>query len=181
MNWLSRMVFAHDGLQVRAHPSLEGAQMTSRRPRVSRKPKARSPRRESISRAGLVQSWDASVFVRAESEHGVRERKSMIVLDLHGELQEPVKTVKPFKLTVFAEAEPAPGAGDIPSVGSIISMRGEMDAVVQLAPVEFQLLMAMATSGRLRSVHLSFQEPRYGSALIASFSFSSRDPDGDDV
>jgi hypothetical protein len=62
-----------------------------------------------------------------------RERKPMLVLELRGELSGPVKKVSSFKLTVFAEAEPAVGAAEIPSVGSIISMRGSLDAVVQLA------------------------------------------------
>lgn len=146
-------------------------------PKASRNPKARSKRRELMLRSGLVHGWDASVFVLAESRHGVRERKPMLVLEVRGEFPEPVKKLSSFKLTVFAEAEPAVGAAEIPSVGSIIAMRGSIDAVVQLADREFQLVMAMATAGRLRSVDLSFQEPRYGSALIASCSFSSRDPD----
>lgn len=151
--------------------------MSSPRPNSSRKPKSRSKRRELMSRTGVVHGWDASVFVRAESQHGVRERKPMLVLELRGELSEPVKKVTSFKLTVFAEAEPAVGAAEIPSVGSVLSMRGSLDAVVQLADREFQLAMAMATAGRLASVHLHFQEPRYGSALIASCSFDTQTPD----
>ena len=151
--------------------------MASPKPNSDRRPKPRSKRRELMSRAGQVHGWDASVFVRAESQHGARERKPMLVLELRGELSGPVKKVSSFKLTVFAEAEPAVGAAEIPSVGSIISMRGSLDAVVQLADREFQLVVAMATAGRLASVHLSFQEPRYGSALIASCSFDTRKPD----
>lgn len=151
------------------------------RPKANQKPKARSKRRDLISRSGLVHSWDTSVYVRAESKHGVRERTHMLVLELRGELPDPVKKVSSFKLTVFAEAESAVGAAEIPSVGSIIAMRGTMDAVVKLADREFQLVAVMAAAGRLRSVHLSFQEPKYGSALITSCSFSSQDSDEDEA
>jgi hypothetical protein len=82
------------------------AATTSPRTVRVRKPKARSTRRALVLRNGLVQGWDASVFVSAETEHGSRERKPMLVLTLQGELDEPVKKVSPFKLTVFAEAEP---------------------------------------------------------------------------
>ena len=151
--------------------------MASPRPNSSRKPKARSKRRELMSRTGVVHGWDASVFVRAESQHGARERKPMLVMELRGELSEPVKKVSSFMLTVFAEAEPAVGAAEIPSVGSIISMRGSLDAVVQLADREFQIAVAIAAAGRLASGHLCFQEPRYGSALIVSCSFDTRESD----
>jgi hypothetical protein len=72
-------------------------------------------RRELMSRTGVVHGWDASVLVRAENQHGARERKPMLVLELRGELSEPVKKVSSFRLTVFAEAEPAVGAAEIPS------------------------------------------------------------------
>lgn len=155
----------------------KGGEMASPRPNNSRKPTARSKRRELMSRAGVVHGWDASVFVRAESQHGAPERKPMLVLELRGELSEPVKKVGSFKVRVFAEAQPAVGASEIPSVGSVLSMEGSLDAVVQLADREFQLVAAMATAGRLTLVHLCFQEPRYGSALIASCSFDTREPD----
>lgn len=151
--------------------------MSSPRPSSSRRPRGQIKRRELMSRTGVVHGWDASVFVLLESRHGARERKPMLVLELRGELSEPVKKVGSFKLTVFAEAEPAVGAAEIPSVGSVLSMRGSLDAVVQLADREFQLVVAMATAGRLMSVHLCFQEPRYGSALVASCSFDTRKPD----
>lgn len=129
-------------------------------------------------RTGLVRAWDASVFVHAEARHGVRERKPMLCLEIRGDLSQPVKKISSFRLTAFAQAEPAVGAAEIPSVGSIISMRGSLDAVVELADREFQLLTGIAAAGRLTTVDLSFQEPRYGTGLIASFSFSTREPDG---
>lgn len=56
-------------------------------------------------------------------------------------------------------------------------MKGSLDAVVELADREFQLLCGIATAGRLTAVDLCFQEPRYGTALVASCSFSTREPE----
>jgi hypothetical protein len=148
--------------------------MTSGRPKPRQKPEARSRRRELIARYGRVKDWDISLYVHGESRHGMRERTSMQVLEVRGDLDEAVKKVQSFRLTVFAKNEPEVGTAEIPSVGSVISMRQELGAAIELAAAEFQLAVAMAAAGRLRSVHLCFQEPRYGSALIASCSFSSR-------
>ena len=130
--------------------------MSSPRLNSGRKPKVRSKRRQLMSRTGLVHGWDASVSISAESQHGARERKTMLLLELRGVLSEPVKKVSSFTVTVFAEAEPAVGAAEIPSVGSVLSMRGSLDAVVQLADREFQFVVAMVTTGRLASVHFCF-------------------------
>jgi hypothetical protein len=142
-----------------------------------RKAKVRAKQRALISRSGLIREWNASIFVIADTRHGIRERKSMRSLEFFGALTEPVKAVSEFKLHVFAETEPVVGAAQIPSVGSVISMRQTFDAVVPLAEGEFQLLATMAAAGKVASVHMRFQEPKYGSALIASCSFSSQPPD----
>lgn len=146
-------------------------------PRATRKPKARAKPRELLSRSGLIREWNASVFVIADFHHGSRERKSTLCMEFRGALTKPVKSVSEFMLTVFAETEPTVGKAEIPSVGSIISMTQTLDAVVPLAQGEFQLLSTMAGAGKATSVHISFQEPRYGSALIASCTFSSQPPD----
>jgi hypothetical protein len=92
-------------------------------------------------------------------------------------IPEPIKGVSEFLLTAFADAGPAVGKTGISSVGSIISIRKCVDAVIQLSEVEFQLLSSMAAAGKATSVYVCFQEPRYGSALIKSCSVSSRSPE----
>jgi len=151
--------------------------MPVKAPRATRGPKARTKLRELVSRSGLIREWNASVFVIADVHHGSRERKSTLCMEFRGALTKPVKSVSEFMLIVFAETEPTVGKADIPSVGSIISIRQTLDAVVPLAKGEFQLLATMAAAGKATSVHMSFQEPKYGSALIASCTFSSQLPD----
>jgi len=63
-----------------------------------------------------------------------------------------VRDVVAFELTVFPEREPAAGAADIASVGSILTTKPVINAVVSLSEREFQLVVAMATTGRLASV-----------------------------
>jgi hypothetical protein len=81
----------------------------------------------------LVNGWECSVFVHAEVKHGAAERASMRVREVRGYLDAPVKTVRAFKLTVFPESEPTVGAAEIPSVGSVVSMRECLNAVVILS------------------------------------------------
>ena len=151
---------------------MERTQSTQRAVRHKKRKK-----RDILSRFGTVTSWDLSVFVYSEKRSATAERQALISLVLKGTLVEPVRNTTAFGLTVFPCADPELGNAEIPSVGSIIAMKPVLNAVVQLAYEEFQVVMALATAGRLVSVRLSFQEPRYGSALIASCSFSSQPPE----
>jgi hypothetical protein len=151
--------------------------MPTAAPPASRKPKTRAKQRETVSQWGLIREWEASIFVLAEARHGVRKRESMRCFRFLGNLTKPIKGISEFLLTVFAEADPSIGRAEIPSIGSIISMKQCLDAVVTLSDAEFQLLASMATAGKAASVHMSFQEPRYGSALIVSCTISTQLPD----
>lgn len=151
--------------------------MSTEAHRATRKPKTRAKPRGVVSRWVLIREWEASIFVLAEARHGVRKRESMWCLRFLGNLTKPVKGISEFRLTVFAEADLPIGKAEVPSIGSIISMKQTLDAVVPLSHAEFQLLASMATAGKVASVHMSFQEPRYGSALIASCTISTQPPD----
>lgn len=134
-------------------------------------------KREFALHYGTVSSWDASLFVLAEKRGGQTTRQTLLSLELKGELSAPVKNITGFQLTVFPDKTSSLGNAETPSVGSIIATKPLINAVVSLSEQEFQVLLALASSGRLACVHLSFQDPRYGSASIASCSFSSRPPE----
>lgn len=72
--------------------------------------------------------------------------------------------------------EPKAGRAEIPNAGAVLAVRPRLVAVVSLAPDAFGLLASMMLLRRLASSQLSFQEPRYGKALVASFSFSTQSP-----
>jgi hypothetical protein len=133
--------------------------------------------RELIARSGTVTGWEAGLYLHADGRREGRERKAMLALDVYGNLQEPVRNVSAFKITLFSEPDPTPGKAEIPSVGSIIAVKPTLDLVVTLADRELSLLTAMAAAGRLKHVDMCFQEPKYGTALVASCSFHTKVPD----
>lgn len=137
----------------------------------------KAKKRDITSRYGTVTSWDTSVFIYVDKRGGQTERRTLISLGLKGDLLKPVRNITGFELNAFPDKEPKLGNAEIPSVGSIIATRPLVSAVVNLSEQEFQVVLALATSGQLASVRLSFQEPRYGSALIVSCSFSSQPPE----
>lgn len=98
-------------------------------------------------------------------------------LKVYGTLTEPVNAVTDFDFQLTGSASPQVGRSEIPSVGAIIGMRQALQAGIELPIEQFNALVAMACAGRLKSCHLSFQTPRYGSALISSISFSTALPE----
>ncbi|WP_129449270.1 hypothetical protein [Methylibium sp. Pch-M] len=140
--------------------------------------RARKPsKRAMVSRAGSVTNWGGYVFVYGDRRNNQSVRQSLLSLDIRGEFTSPVRGVSAFALRVTPESEPGLGNVEIPCVGVWIAAKPEFDGGVHLSDREFDLLLAMATAGKLLSVYLHFQEPHYGKALIASVSFSSDPPD----
>jgi hypothetical protein len=105
-----------------------------------------------------------------------RSRESSRYVILEGEFLEPLSGATKFLLQLSPQLEPSLGGGDIPSVGSVIQVKTQVQAVVTLTPDEFHYVFLLASSGKLLSVYMAVQEPYYGRALIASMSFSSRPP-----
>lgn len=137
----------------------------------------RLPKRAMVSRAGSVTDWGGYVFVYGDRRNGESVRQSLLSLDIRGQFTSPVRGVSAFALRVTPESEPGLGNAEIPCVGVWTAAKPAFDGGVYLSDREFGLLLAMATAGKLLSVHLNFQEPHYGKALIASVSFSSDPPD----
>jgi hypothetical protein len=145
---------------------------------TARKRKA-PPQRPALSRYGLVAGWDMSFFLRALGGKAVEGRAldGTTYLKVYGTLTEAVNAVSDFDFQLTGSASPQIGRSEIPSVGAIIGMRQAMQAGVELPLDQFNAVVAMACAGRLKSCHLSFQTPRYGSALISSISFSTSSPE----
>jgi hypothetical protein len=116
---------------------------------------------------------------RAEGTRHSRTRDSSQYLIIEGDFTEPLNGVTKFLLQVHATATPDLGARDMPCVGAVIQVKPQIQAAGTLTTEEFQSLFMLAGSGKLRSFAMNFQEPRYGRGLIASMSFSSRDPSAD--
>jgi hypothetical protein len=134
---------------------------------------------ELLSREAVVLDWTLDVYARAEGTKHSRSRESSRYLIIEGELTEPLNGVTKFLLQVDAAATPDLGARDMPCVGSVIQVKPKIQAAGTLTPEEFQSLLMLAGSGKLRSSTMVFQKPHYGHALIASMSFSSRPPESE--
>lgn len=128
--------------------------------------------REIISREGSVTGWRASVH--AMNLHTANfERREAAVLDVYGTFDEPVKGVSAFEFMLV----PGPltlGNAEIASVGVILKAKPKLEGVVRLSVLEYQTALFLAASGELRSCTCSFQSPRYGSGLIATFTLGSQ-------
>lgn len=136
-----------------------------------------SKRRVLLQRVGQIERWDAwagILTIDADPKTGVR--KSMSSIQLFGTFNEPVKGNTLFQFT-FAEGTPYVGSNRPESVGAILRTRPRIEGYVTLHSSEFQMMLTLATSGNLRYLCCSFQEPRYGSGLITSLDFGSEDPD----
>lgn len=132
-----------------------------------------------IARSGLVLDWGGYLFIQGDRKFGEGTRTTLMSLDIRGEFSTPVKRVTPFRLRVTPDANPSFGNAEIPCVGAWTSAKGTLDGCVYVSDREFDLVRTMAAAGTLASVYASFQEPYYGSSLIASVSFSSDPPDAE--
>jgi hypothetical protein len=146
-------------------------------PQRAKKRNVKVKKRDLLPREGRVLDWTVDIHVRAEGSKVSRKRESSRYLILEGEFTEPLGGVTSFLLQLSPDPEPTVGAREIPSVGSVIQVKPNIQAVASLTPDEFHYLFLLASSGKLRSVYMAVQEPHYGRALIASFSFSSREPE----
>jgi hypothetical protein len=142
--------------------------------------RAKKPgKRELLSREGVVQDWTMDIHVRAEGTKLSRTRESSRYIILDGELTESLNGVTKFSMQVQTEAEPELGHRGMASLGSNIQVKPQVQVVVTLTLEEFQSLLMLASSGKLRSFRMVFQRPHYGHALIANMSFSSRAPESE--
>jgi hypothetical protein len=72
--------------------------------------------------------------------------------------------------------DPGLGSSDVPSIGSFISVKPELQGVVAVSETEFQQLLILTASGRLEWCFISFTTPFRRSSLIVSIDFSTRPP-----
>jgi hypothetical protein len=140
--------------------------------------KHRHPRRELLNRYGRVTSWHASVSERADRPRGhppVRESGASILIE--GEFTEPVRDVTRFLIQVSPTDKPDIGNADVPNVGAFISMKPELQGVVDMTEGHFQELLTLAASGRLAWCFVAFTVPYRRSALIVNIDFTTRPPE----
>jgi hypothetical protein len=142
------------------------------------KAKHRPARRELLSRYGHVISWHASLSARADRPRGHPPgRESRASIQLEGEFTEAVGGVTRFLIQVSPTDKPDVGNAAVPNIGAFISVKPELQGVVDMTEGEFQRLLTLAASDHLAWCFVAFTVPFRRSALIVSIDFSTRAPD----
>jgi hypothetical protein len=142
-----------------------------------RNAKDRDRRSDLMNRYGRITNWHAGLWVHADRPRGRPPcRESSTSIHLTGELTEPVRGVTKFMIQIGIVKNPSLGNSEVPSVGSFISIKPELQGVVGVSEAEFQNLLILTASGRLEWCFVSFTSPFRRSALIVSIDFSTRPP-----
>lgn len=121
-----------------------------------------------------ISAANASQTIRVERlRGGGAYRDAMSVIELEGELQEPLKGKTGISVMVFKTENPGNLVPGRPSVGAITSMRTTIQAGLSVTEAEFNRLWALVATKSIRECTLATNEPRYGSALILGASFGT--------
>lgn len=142
------------------------------------KAKLRHPRRELLSRYGRVTGWHSSLSIHADRPRGYPPaRESRASIQLEGEFTEAVGGIVRFLIQVSPKDKPDLGNAAVPNIGAFISVKPELQGVVDVTEGEFQRLLTLAASDHLAWCFIAFTLPFRRSALIVSIDFSTRAPD----
>jgi hypothetical protein len=101
-------------------------------------------------------------------------------LEILGTGNQPVKETRAFRVTLRAQDTDQPSPRYPASIGAIIQVRPSIVGGVWLPTRAFDHAWAMATSGQLRYLHLSFTTPKRSTAFIMSASFSNTSDDDEE-
>jgi hypothetical protein len=80
-------------------------------------------------------------------------------------------------IQVSPKDKPDLGNAAVPNIGAFISVKPELQGVVDVTEGEFQRLLTLAASDHLAWCFIAFTLPFRRSALIVSIDFSTRAPD----
>ncbi|ADU36950.1 helix-turn-helix transcriptional regulator [Variovorax paradoxus] len=123
-----------------------------------------------IARSGLVSAWDVDVGAASLDS---RAKSSTLYLELCGEFLEDLSGVTSFELLVIGDIDRVSEIDRRCWVGNVLRCRPLIECVVTLNAPEFQALLTVVTAGRLSTLDVRFEPPRYGSAFIQSVRFNS--------
>lgn len=147
--------------------------------------KKKTKEREILTREGEVTGWRAEVWAhniflgpdtRLDEDRETPERDARPSITILGAFSKDVKGVSQFEVYVLP-GKPYLGKAEIASVGSVVRTKPAIEMRVTLSEIEYQTVLALATTGNLRHLSCEFQAPRYGSALITSLTFGSHKPE----
>lgn len=122
------------------------------------------PRVELLQRTLMVQQCLASAGVSPGYRSGLEYRASV---ELHGRLTESLVNRFDAEFHLYPRDEPKE---EEHNPGALISSRGSLQFVAHAPSRQFDRVLLMALSGRLLRMEFVVRKPRYGSALMVSWS-----------
>ena len=138
--------------------------------RTSRKQKP-----ETLMRFIDITSISAGTSFSAGQERGDAPHISTTArVEMTGTMNEPVRQTRDVEIVVYAADDPKSGAGPPPWIGLVHGVRPVMHAAVFLPDRVFDRLWSLALSGLLKHAHIFLTPPRYQSAYVLNFSFSTQ-------
>ena len=139
-----------------------------------RRRRARRQAEDFLWRTIEVRSVAPSVSLHSESRRGEEPRiESSSWLEVHGDLDSPVKVVFDITIDLHPDEELRVGTARPFAVGAVIGISCTVSVVVALLPADFDRLWMLALSGHLKFASLTLTPPKYGSALVLNAGFSS--------
>lgn len=140
--------------------------------RIGKRKVARA--REIISRSGLVLGWELSVHAWATRESVDNwKRSDSLHLTVRGAFTEEVSGATKFDFLIYPDLELGAGRSTIPFVGSFLRCKPVLEAAVTLSEPHFQAMVSVAATGKLGTLHVTFEKLRYGSGTISSMLLST--------
>lgn len=141
---------------------------------MMRKQRLGRKRQEILSRTIRVDSVRMSVFRRAEKPRGAAPYlESCPSIEIRGEADEPLGDIRRFVVNLYPDDSNELGSALPPSVGAIIGVKPEVQAVIRIDSESFDRVWSLAISKELRYCWLAFTRPVRRSGLIVSASFSN--------
>ena len=132
---------------------------------------AKGPKREVLSRTGIVSGWGLEVWAHGADGRFFEKRAGGLRLIARGEFTESVNGVADFELMLTGGD--ARNLKEAHAVGVFLRAKPMLDGVVYLAWEELGTLVPIATLNRPLQISMSFQKPRYGSGEIHSLALST--------
>ena len=136
----------------------------------------RTARAEVVERSGALVGWEADVSSSLMGTAAEPRLHAMTTLSVTGEFDEALAGVRRFEVDI-SPAGPAPPDWTPRGAGVWTAVKPAFSGAVYLPSQQFDLVQAMAISGKLRWASFNFEQPKYGSSRILLAWFSSR-PDG---
>ncbi|OUM01734.1 hypothetical protein [Variovorax sp. JS1663] len=128
-------------------------------------------KRQLLAHKGTISRWEVHVFSHGAWGRNYEERVGRAGINARGDFEGALNGITSFDILLVRRPLKELQADD--RVGWVLSVKTEISGIVDLTEDEFDVALALATLGRPVHLHMAFDQPRYGSGAIRSFSIST--------